>query len=163
MNNRYDPSEMSAELEKFRSGIKFPNIVAPSNIDAIFQKLSAGNLAGMPALTLMEYGIQLAVYATYIKKEINSKNAIVKWCEANIKYITGQACKDMVGSYYGYNEKEAHIRGSDENAKKLDAWALEAQAKLNILWGLDEQIRFLSGQVNSLAKERSYARRGESL
>lgn len=158
MTSRYDPKEVSDDLEKMRSSMRFPNIEAPSNIDEIFQKLTNSNLSAMSATMLYEYSIRLAAYAIYVKKEINSSKAKYDWCEANIKYIVGKQMSQMVGNYYGYNEKDAYIRGNDPEAMKLDQMALTSKARLNSLYGLDEQIRFLSTQVNSLAKEKSYSR-----
>lgn len=154
--SRFDSKIMSANIQLMKTEMKLPTIKPSNDIQSIIDNITNGKMNGISAYDLYGYASKLSVYSLYIKGEINSLKSKLDWLEGNIKNIVGKNIRNVEG--YGYNEKESFIRANDEIASELDAQSLATKAKINILWGIDEKIHYLSNIIQNVAKERSYSR-----
>lgn len=154
--SRFDQKQMSADIQLMKTEMKIPIIKPSDDVQGIMNTIMNNKLDGVGIHDLYNYSAKIAVYALYIKGEINSLRAKQDWLESNIKNIVGKNIRNVEG--YGYNEKECYIRANDELASQLDEQLINNKAKLNVLYGTDEKLQYIANILQNIAKERSYSR-----
>lgn len=154
MDNRFDPKEIRAEIDKFKGSVWLPKLEAPENIESVLKELASyQTLRGLDPVKLNEYAVTIAVYSTYLTMEFNRYVTERNWCESNIEHIIGRELENVEG--YGYQEKSHKIRSLHPEAIKLDEKKLLAQTKIDYISNVSQKLQFLCEMLKNLAYSKS--------
>lgn len=153
-----DEQDLSIEVEKFKSEIRFPNFQPSQNIQEIITVCSDKSLlTNMSHIQLQEMAIILAGYSLYLSVQENRINSYINWCEANIKGIVGRELQNS--SAFSFQEKDLSIRMNNDHASKLESIKRDNEVKLGIIKNIGYKISFLSERLENLAREKRYSSR----
>lgn len=152
MSNRFSGEEVKEDLEFYKAEISFPEFQAPSNIQEAINSLS--NHRTLDPQTLHEKAIDFALYSLYLTQEENKLNALINWCNGNLRVIIGEEASNYPGTWY--KEKEDIIIATHEMAKQLDSIRSLASVKLDTIRYMSQRMQILSEALKkfSYSKQR---------